>query len=79
MQAKKKAKRFNPLQKMESYVSRSPQMSDFPMMEEVDSFRRTEKSVLNLWSGQNFTVAGFIILFGLFVYMAVIVGPPPTH
>lgn len=75
----KTAQKKGPFQFMEKYVSRSPQQSNFPMAEELDPFRRTEKTALNFWTNPKFTYAGFGVIFALFLYMVVIVGPPPSH
>lgn len=62
---------------MEQYVSRDPR-SEYPLSEEVDPLKLTEKRVLNVWTDTRFTYAGFGVLAGLFVYMVVLVGPPPS-
>eukprot|EP00850_Spirogloea_muscicola_P010099 SM000058S18529 [mRNA] locus=s58:388138:389223:+ [translate_table: standard] len=64
---------------MEKYVSRSPQSNDYSSLEELDPYKRTEKSALKVWTDIKFTYAGFGVIFGLLVYMVVIVGPPPPH
>ncbi|CAI5462837.1 unnamed protein product [Closterium sp. Yama58-4] len=61
---------------MEQYVSRQPQRADYPLSEEVDPLKVTEKRVLRVWTDQRFTYAGFGVIVGLFVYMVAIVGPP---
>eukprot|EP00246_Nothoceros_aenigmaticus_P016006 TRINITY_DN6996_c0_g1_i1.p1 TRINITY_DN6996_c0_g1~~TRINITY_DN6996_c0_g1_i1.p1 ORF type:complete len:152 (-),score=8.33 TRINITY_DN6996_c0_g1_i1:197-652(-) len=63
---------------MEKYVSRRPTRSDYPLSEEVDPLRKTERSALGVWTDPRFTYAGFGVLLGLFVYMVIIVGPPPS-
>lgn len=75
---KKQQKKSGLLSGMEQYVSRSPQMSNYPLSEEVDPLRRTEKVALDVWTHPKFTYAGFGVIMGLFVFMAVIVGPPPA-
>lgn len=69
---------FSPFAHMEQYVSRSPSRSDYPLAEEVDSVKRTERQALAAWTDTRFTYAGFGMVALLFVYMAVIVGPPPS-
>ncbi|CAI5513390.1 unnamed protein product [Closterium sp. Naga37s-1] len=61
---------------MEQYVSREPQRMDYPLSEEVDPLKVTEKRVLRVWTDQRFTFAGFGVIVGLFVYMVAVVGPP---
>ncbi|CAK9877127.1 unnamed protein product [Sphagnum jensenii] len=63
---------------MDQYVSRKPNHSKYPLSEEVDPLRRTERGTLNAWTDPKFTVAGFGVIVGLFLYMVVIVGPPPV-
>lgn len=48
------------------------------MSEEVDAVKRTERAALDAWTDTRFTYAGFGAVALLFVYMAVIVGPPPA-
>ncbi|KAL3701740.1 hypothetical protein R1sor_019762 [Riccia sorocarpa] len=74
---KKKKKSFLNID-MERYVSRKPERSDYPLSEEVDPLRKTERSALEFWSSPKF----FYVLIGitvlLFFYMVVIIGPPPS-
>ncbi|KAH9327621.1 hypothetical protein KI387_007799, partial [Taxus chinensis] len=53
---------------MQKYVSRDPRPSDYPLSEEIDPFRKTEKSALNVWTNPKFTLAGFIIVVGLLIF-----------
>ncbi|KAH7447885.1 hypothetical protein KP509_01G125500 [Ceratopteris richardii] len=62
---------------MEKYVTRQPQQKNYPLSEEVDPLKRTERATLTFWTDTKFTVAGFGVLIGLFIYMVVIVGAPP--
>ncbi|KAL2649992.1 hypothetical protein R1flu_018120 [Riccia fluitans] len=64
---------------MEQYVSRRPERSDYPLSEEVDPLRKTERSALGVWSSPQFfyVLIGIIVL--LLIYMVVIVGPPPSR
>ncbi|KAJ7533417.1 hypothetical protein O6H91_13G047900 [Diphasiastrum complanatum] len=63
---------------MEQYVSRKPTRSNYPLSEEVSSFKKIEKKALDPWTDLKFTYAGVGVIVGLFVYMVIIVGPPPT-
>jgi hypothetical protein len=63
---------------MEQYVSRSPSQADYPLSEEIDPLKRSERQLLSAWTNPRFTYAGFGVVAILFVYMAVIVGPPPS-
>eukprot|EP00897_Mesotaenium_endlicherianum_P008050 jgi/Mesen1/7273/ME000373S06346 len=68
----------SPLAAMDKFVTRDPVEVKYPLTEEVDPFKRTEKRVLGVWTSTNFTLAGFGVLASLFVYMVIIVGPPPA-
>ncbi|GMH30091.1 hypothetical protein Nepgr_031934 [Nepenthes gracilis] len=46
------ASRFSP----DKYVSRNPRPSNYPLSEEVDPIKRTERSNLMLWTSQTFTL-----------------------
>ena len=63
---------------MEQYVNRRPTHSNFPLSEETDPMRKTERQALNAWTDSKFTLAGLGVVVGLFVYMVVIVGPPQS-
>lgn len=63
---------------MEKYVNRRPTHSRFPLSEETDPMRKTERAALDFWTDPKFTLAGVGVVVGLFVYMVVIVGPPPA-
>jgi hypothetical protein len=63
---------------MEQYVNRRPTHSNFPLSEETDPMRKTERKALDAWTDPKFTLAGVGVVVGLFVYMVVIVGPPPS-
>lgn len=63
---------------MEQYVNRRPTHSRFPLSEEVDPTRKTERRALDAWTDPKFTYAGVGVVVGLFVYMVVVVGPPPS-
>ena len=63
---------------MDKYVTRSPARIDFPLAEEIDPVRKTERVVLKAWTEERFTAIGFAIVMVLLLLMVVIVGPPPT-
>ncbi|XP_051127291.1 uncharacterized protein LOC127248800 [Andrographis paniculata] len=44
------------------YVSWNPRRSEFPLSEEVDPIKRTERSNLMLWTSPKFTLFGAIII-----------------
>jgi hypothetical protein len=77
-QSKKKKKPFLSMFDAEQYVSRSPRNgTGYPSSEEIDPVKRTERSTLDFWTDPRFTMAGFGIIFSLFIYMVVIIGAPP--
>ncbi|KAK7245189.1 hypothetical protein RIF29_40024 [Crotalaria pallida] len=44
------------------YVSWNPRRSDFPLSEEVDPIKRTERSNLKFWTSPTFTLGGAILI-----------------
>lgn len=46
----------------DKYVSWNPRRSNYPLSEEVDPIKRTERSNLMLWTSPGFTLVGAIIL-----------------
>ncbi|KAK4759532.1 hypothetical protein SAY87_022663 [Trapa incisa] len=46
----------------DKYVSWNPTRSNYPLSEEVDPIKRTERSNLMLWTSPGFTLVGAIIL-----------------
>ncbi|KGN58925.1 uncharacterized protein LOC101211971 [Cucumis sativus] len=44
------------------YVSWNPRRSEYPLSEEVDPIKRTERSNLMLWTSPRFTLAGAIVI-----------------
>ncbi|KAK4755295.1 hypothetical protein SAY87_009052 [Trapa incisa] len=46
----------------DKYVSWNPRRSNYPLSEEVDPIKRTERSNLMLWTSTGFTLVGAIIL-----------------
>ena len=73
----KNKKSFLSMFDAEQYVSRSPRKSDYPSLKETDPLKRTERSTLDFWTDPRFTMAGFGVIFTLFIYMVVIIGAPP--
>ncbi|XP_062210855.1 uncharacterized protein LOC133912234 [Phragmites australis] len=71
---KKKGKRtlfsgFSP----DKYVSWNPRRTEYPLSEEVDPIKRTERSNLMLWTSPQFTLAGaIIIILTLLIYTLVV-------
>ncbi|KAK1319030.1 hypothetical protein QJS10_CPB04g01876 [Acorus calamus] len=64
---------FNP----NKYVSWNPRRSEYPLSEEVDPIKRTERSNLMLWTSPQFTLAGAIIVVTtLLIYT--IIAPIPV-
>ncbi|KAK9733478.1 hypothetical protein RND81_04G070400 [Saponaria officinalis] len=53
----------------DKYVSWNPRRSNYPLSEEVDPIKRTEKSNLMLWTSPRFTLAGAIVIISfLLIY-----------
>ncbi|XP_057472161.1 uncharacterized protein LOC130760738 [Actinidia eriantha] len=51
------------------YVSWNPRRSEYPLSEEVDPIKRTERSNLMLWTSPSFTLGGAIVIVSfLLVY-----------
>ncbi|KAL8508876.1 hypothetical protein ACS0TY_016182 [Phlomoides rotata] len=51
------------------YVSWNPRRSEFPLSEEVDPIKRTERSNLKIWTSTTFTLFGAVIIVtSLLVY-----------
>ncbi|KAL9331933.1 hypothetical protein ACSQ67_001543 [Phaseolus vulgaris] len=46
----------------DKYVSWNPRRSEFPLSEEVDPIKRTERSNLEFWNSPTFTLGGAIII-----------------
>ncbi|KAL3536321.1 hypothetical protein ACH5RR_004782 [Cinchona calisaya] len=59
-QGKKKKTLFS--QFSDKYVSWNPRRSDYPLSEEIDPIKRTEKSNLMLWTSRTFTLGGAIVI-----------------
>lgn len=43
-------------------MSWNPRRSEFPLSEEVDPIKRTERSNLTLWTSPSFTLVGAIVI-----------------
>ncbi|XP_019454857.1 PREDICTED: uncharacterized protein LOC109355999 [Lupinus angustifolius] len=56
------------------YVSWNPKRSDFPISEEVDPIRRTERSNLKFWTSPTFTLVGAILIL-TFLLLYTILAP----
>jgi hypothetical protein len=59
---------FNIQKYMEKYVSRDPRPSDYPLSEEVDPLRKSERFSLGFWTNSKFTVVGLGIVVGLLIF-----------
>ncbi|KAK7285106.1 hypothetical protein RJT34_19865 [Clitoria ternatea] len=55
---KKPFSQFSP----DKYVSWNPRRSEFPLSEEVDPIKRTERSNLMFWNSPTFTLGGAVII-----------------
>ncbi|XP_028775220.1 uncharacterized protein LOC114746490 [Neltuma alba] len=62
--------RFSP----DKYVSWNPRRSEFPISEETDPIKRTERSNLMLWTSPGFTLVGAIIIVS-FLLLYTILAP----
>lgn len=62
---------FNP----NKYVSWNPRRSEYPMSEETDPIKRTERSNLMLWTSPKFTLAGAIVVVSMLLLYTIIVPP----
>jgi hypothetical protein len=71
---KKKGKLFSDFSP-DKYVTWNPRRSEYPLSEEVDPIKRTERSYLMLWTSPQFTLVGaIIIVLTLLIYTLVV--PP---
>ncbi|CAN6576482.1 hypothetical protein ACFX13_009651 [Malus domestica] len=59
---KKKGGFFSGFSSPNKYVSWNPRQSNYPLSEEVDPIKRTERSNLMLWTSPRFTLAGAIVI-----------------
>ena len=51
--------------KPDKYVNWNPRDSDYPLSEEVDPIKRTERLNLMLWTSPKFTLAGAIVMVSM--------------
>ncbi|KAL0555520.1 hypothetical protein IC582_009468 [Cucumis melo] len=58
----------------DKYVSWNPRRSEYPLSEEVDPIKRTERSNLMLWTSPRFTLAGAIVII-IFLLVYTILAP----
>ncbi|KAL4283933.1 hypothetical protein GQ457_16G023220 [Hibiscus cannabinus] len=56
------------------YVTWNPKQSNYPLSEEVDPIKRTERSSLSLWTGPGFTLVGAIVIVS-FLLLYTILAP----
>ena len=61
---------------VDKYVTWNPRRSEYPLSEEVDPIRKTERSNLNVWTSPQFTLFGAIIIVS-FLLLYTILAPPP--
>ncbi|KAG9453304.1 hypothetical protein H6P81_006208 [Aristolochia fimbriata] len=72
-QAKKKSpSRFSP----DKYVTWNPRRSEYPLSEEIDPIKRTERSNLELWTSPQFTLVGAILVVTLLLIYTLLAPPP---
>ncbi|XP_021289563.1 uncharacterized protein LOC110420537 [Herrania umbratica] len=62
--------RFSP----DKYVTWNPRQSNYPLSEEVDPIKRTERSNLTLWTSPGFTLVGATIIVA-FLLLYTILAP----
>ncbi|XP_054801031.1 uncharacterized protein LOC129305122 [Prosopis cineraria] len=58
----------------DKYVSWNPRRSEFPISEETDPIKRTERSNLMLWTSPGFTLVGAILIVS-FLLLYTILAP----
>ncbi|XP_010529767.1 PREDICTED: uncharacterized protein LOC104806520 [Tarenaya hassleriana] len=58
----------------DKYVSWNPRRSEYPLSEEVDPIKRTERSNLMLWTSPQFTLVGAIVILS-FLLLYTILAP----
>ncbi|CAN8268117.1 unnamed protein product [Cochlearia groenlandica] len=59
---------------IDKYVTWNPPRSEFPLSEEVDPIKRTERSNLMLWTSPKFTLVGAIVIVS-FLLLYTILAP----
>ncbi|KAF3331691.1 hypothetical protein FCM35_KLT03097 [Carex littledalei] len=52
---------------MDKYVSWNPRRSEYPLSEEIDPIKRTERTNLELWTSPRFTLGGAIVIVSLLI------------
>lgn len=52
---------------MDKYVSWNPRRSEYPLSEEIDPIKRTERTNLELWTSARFTLGGAIVIVSLLI------------
>uniref|UniRef100_A0A5B7BHN3 Uncharacterized protein n=1 Tax=Davidia involucrata TaxID=16924 RepID=A0A5B7BHN3_DAVIN len=57
----------------DKYVSWNPKRSNYPLSEEVDPIKRTERSNLMLWTSPRFTLAGAIVIVTFLLVYTILV------
>ncbi|BAF11682.1 uncharacterized protein [Oryza sativa Japonica Group] len=57
------------------YVSWNPRRSEYPLSEEVDPIRRTERSNLMLWTSPKFTLVMAIVIVSTLLIYTIVVPP----
>ncbi|CAL1399208.1 unnamed protein product [Linum trigynum] len=55
------------------YVTWNPKPSDYPLSEEVDPIKRTERSNLRLWTSPRFTLVGAIVIVSFLLIYTILV------
>ncbi|KAB5519806.1 hypothetical protein DKX38_024125 [Salix brachista] len=55
------------------YVTWNPKRSNYPLSEEVDPIKRTERSNLRIWTGPEFTLVGVIIIVTVLLVYTILV------
>ncbi|XP_011627396.1 uncharacterized protein LOC105421514 [Amborella trichopoda] len=59
---------FNP----EKYVSRNPSRSEYPLLEEVDPIKRSERANLRAWTSTTFTLGGAVVLVSVLLLYTIL-------
>ncbi|OAY77658.1 hypothetical protein ACMD2_21107 [Ananas comosus] len=58
--------------KPDKYVSWNPRRTEYPLSEEIDPIKRTERSNLMLWTSPKFTLVGAIIVVSMLLIYTII-------
>ncbi|XP_022745473.1 uncharacterized protein LOC111295908 isoform X2 [Durio zibethinus] len=59
------------------YVTWNPRQSNYPLSEEVDPIKRTERSNLKLWTSPGFTLVGAILIVSFLLLYTIIAPSQP--